>query len=129
MTINEQFCDLCGARAKPNELAMGNIVFKAVGNVGEGRYYSICRDCSRKYEELLEADHKKARHVIEEYRQIIDEHEIEVANQTEPSDWKDQMWNEAVEAKQTEPSTDIGTSDTVYSDTAGYMPRTDCGWK
>ena len=32
-------------------------------------------------------------------------------------------------AEQTEPSTDIGTSDTVYSDTAGYMPRTDCGWK
>ena len=28
--------------------------------------------------------------------------------------------------------TDIGTSDTVYSDTAGYAPRvdmTDCSWK
>ena len=25
---------------------------------------------------------------------------------TEPSDWKDQMWTEAVEAEQTEPSTD-----------------------
>lgn len=32
----------------------------------------------------------------------------------------------------TEPQTDIGTSDTVYSDTAGYVPRvdmTDCSWK
>lgn len=31
-----------------------------------------------------------------------------------------------------EPQTDIGTSDTVYSDTAGYVPRvdmTDCSWK
>lgn len=26
------------------------------------------------------------------------------AEQTEPSDWKDQMWNEAVEAEQTERS-------------------------
>ena len=31
---------------------------------------------------------------------------IKVAEQTEPSDWKDQMWNEAVEAEQTEPQTD-----------------------
>ena len=31
-----------------------------------------------------------------------------IAEQTEPSDWKDQMWNEAVEAEQTEPSTDCG---------------------
>ena len=27
---------------------------------------------------------------------------------TEPSDWKDQMWTEAVEAEQTEPSMDCG---------------------
>ena len=43
-------------------------------------------------------------------------------------DWKDRMWAEAV----IEPQTDIGTSDTVYSDTAGYVPRadmTDCSWK
>ena len=34
--------------------------------------------------------------------------------------------------RKTEPQTDIGTSDTVYSDTAGYVPRvdmTDCSWK
>ena len=33
--------------------------------------------------------------------------------------------------EQIEPQTDIGTSDTVYSDTAGYVPRadmTDCAW-
>lgn len=34
--------------------------------------------------------------------------------------------------RKTEPQTDIGTSDTVYSDTAGYVPRvdmTDCSLK
>ena len=31
---------------------------------------------------------------------------ITADRKTEPSDWKDQMWTEAVEAEQTEPSTD-----------------------
>lgn len=38
-----------------------------------------------------------------------------------------QAWYEAVKTQ-----TDIGTSDTIYSDTAGYVPRvdmTDCSWK
>lgn len=37
-----------------------------------------------------------------------------------------------MEQVEDEPQTDIGTSDTVYSDTAGYVPRvdmTDCSWK
>ena len=56
--------------------------------------------------------------------------------------WKDESHtdthDEAIKAMatlikaKTEPQTDIGTSDTVYSDTAGYVPRvdmTDCSWK
>ena len=31
---------------------------------------------------------------------------IRKADHTEPSDWKDQMWNEAVVAEQTEPQTE-----------------------
>ena len=53
--------------------------------------------------------------------------------QTEPSDWKDQMWNEAVEAEQTEPQThDIRTEthecvkDT--HDRAETMSCQECKW-
>lgn len=34
--------------------------------------------------------------------------ELTADRKTEPSDWKDQMWTEAVEAEQTEPSMDCG---------------------
>ena len=36
--------------------------------------------------------------------ELLDVWEKHKAEQTEPSDWKDQMWNEAVEAEQTERS-------------------------
>ena len=55
-------------------------------------------------------------------------------------EWGDVVYDKEVIAwmplpkpyRKTEPQTDIGTSDTVYSDTAGYVPRvdmTDCSWK
>ena len=43
--------------------------------------------------------------------------------QTEPSDWKDQMWNEAVEAEQTEPQTDYSK---CYSCNKFYDCTADC---
>ena len=46
---------------------------------------------------------------------------------TEPSDWKDQMWLEAVEAsEQTEPKCEYCK---FYDGEQCYKPSTDCSWK
>lgn len=51
---------------------------------------------------------------------------------TIPCEWVCTEYGKCKYKPKTEPQTDIGTSDTVYSDTAGYVPRvdmTDCSWK
>ena len=72
----------------------------------------------------------------------IDESERKVGKKADVIEAYQKGWNDAIDTMQnakfvsvadrkTEPQTDIGTSDTVYSDTAGYVPRadmTDCAW-
>ena len=84
-------------------------------------------ECAKEYEELG----------LKELKELI-----EADRKTEPQRGCDADCNEDCtecareselwRAEQTEPQTDIGTSDTVYSDTAGYVPRadmTDCSWR
>ena len=63
--------------------------------------------------------------------------DINVRSKTEPQTSKiieaySRGFKDGADAVKAMPQTDIGTSDTVYSDTAGYVPRvdmTDCSWK